>query len=150
MALVYFDASALVKLCVPESGSVLASRLWNGADLVATSRLSDTELRAALASGARSGLLDRSAHDDALATWESLWPALHVVEVTAAVADRAGAMLGGPGTAAGADGHALRGADAVHVASALTLQHEDTLVAAWDEHVSRAARSHGLRVVPEA
>ena len=52
MALVYFDASALVKLCVPEAGSALASRLWNRADVVVTSRLADVEVRAALAAPA--------------------------------------------------------------------------------------------------
>ncbi|MEK8227524.1 type II toxin-antitoxin system VapC family toxin [Oerskovia sp. M15] len=55
MALVYFDASALVKLCVAEPGSELASALWNRADVVATSRLSDTEVRATLAAGERAG-----------------------------------------------------------------------------------------------
>ena len=48
MALVYFDASALVKLCVPEQGARLAAALWNGADLAATSRIADAEVRALL------------------------------------------------------------------------------------------------------
>ncbi len=55
VALVYFDASALVKLCVPEAGSALASRLWNRADVVVTSRLADVEVRAALAAGPAAG-----------------------------------------------------------------------------------------------
>ena len=73
MALVYFDASALVKLCVCEPGSELASALWNRADVVATSRLSDTEVRAALAAGERAGFLDPEERAEALATWERLW-----------------------------------------------------------------------------
>ena len=32
MALVYLDASALVKLCVDEPGSALAAALWDGAE----------------------------------------------------------------------------------------------------------------------
>ena len=107
MALVYFDASALVKLCVAEPGSELASALWNRADVVSTSRLSDTEVRAALAAGERAGVLDAAERAQALATWERLWPALHLVEVSPEVLDRASALAGG-------NGHSLRGADAVH------------------------------------
>ncbi|WP_069388162.1 type II toxin-antitoxin system VapC family toxin [Cellulosimicrobium cellulans] len=152
MALVYFDASALVKLCVPELGTLLASRLWNRADVVVTSRLSDTELRAALAAGVRADVLDAAEHAEALATWESLWPALHVVEVTSQVAAQASALLGSSdgvagGAAAGATA-ALRSNDAVHVASALAVAHDDTLVAAWDPVVAAGARGRGLRVVP--
>ncbi|MBD7980430.1 type II toxin-antitoxin system VapC family toxin [Oerskovia merdavium] len=141
MALVYFDASALVKLCVAEPGSELASALWNRADVVTTSRLSDTEVRAALAAGERSGALDAVERADALATWDLLWPALHLVEVSPEVLDRAS-------TLAGADGHALRGADAVHLASALTLRHDDAIFAVWDERVAAAARAESLRVLP--
>jgi uncharacterized protein len=150
VALVYFDASALVKLCVPEAGTLLASRLWNRADVVVTSRLSDTELRAALAAGLRAEVLDAAEHAEALETWGSLWPALHVVEVTSHVAAHASALLGDAGGAPPRDGPAaaLRSNDAVHVASALAVAHDDTLVAAWDPVVAAGARGHGLRVVP--
>ncbi|MBD5786159.1 type II toxin-antitoxin system VapC family toxin [Cellulosimicrobium terreum] len=140
MALVYFDASALVKLCVPEAGSELARRLWDRADVVVTSRLTDTELRAVLATGLRVGVIGPAEHDDALGTWTALWPAMHVVEVTGDVAVRASQLVGGGG--------ALRTDDAVHVASALAVAHDDTLVAAWDPSVAGAARAQGLRVLP--
>ena len=141
MALVYFDASALVKLCVAEPGSELASALWNRADVVTTSRLSDTEVRAALAAGERTGVLDAAERAQALAAWERLWPALHLVEVSPEVLDRASDL-------AGSDGHSLRGADAVHLASALVLLHEDAIFAVWDERVASAARAEALRVLP--
>ncbi len=148
MALVYFDASALVKLCVPEAGTLLASRLWNRADVVVTSRLADTELRAALAAGRRAEVLDAAEHARALDAWESLWPALHVVEVTSHVAAQASALLDSGGTGGTTGGAALRSNDAVHVASALAVAHDDTLVAAWDPVVAAGARGQGLRVVP--
>ncbi|MCB7136297.1 type II toxin-antitoxin system VapC family toxin [Cellulosimicrobium marinum] len=148
MALVYFDASALVKLCVPEAGTDLAGRLWDGADVVVTSRLTDTELRAALAAGERAGVLGPAAHDAALRRWQVLWPALHVVEVTGAVAARASALLGGSASPGTGDGLVLRSNDALHVASALAVAHDDTLVAAWDPFVAAASRGQGLRVVP--
>lgn len=139
MALVYFDASALVKLCVPEAGSDLASVLWNRADVVVTSRLADVELRAVLATGARAGVIGAAEHADALEVWDALLPALHVVEVSGDVAQRAATLVAGG---------AMRSNDAVHVASALAVAHEDTIVAAWDAHVATAARGAGLRVVP--
>ena len=139
MALVYFDASALVKLCVPEAGSALVSRLWNRADVVVTSRLADVELRAALGAGARSGVIDRAAHATALGTWDALGPALHLVEVSGDVSRRAASLVAGG---------AMRSNEAVHVASALAVAHDDTIVAAWDPHVATAARGAGLRVVP--
>ena len=58
MAIVYLDTSALVKLVVDEPGSALAAALWDGADLVVTSRLADAEVRAVLAGGRRAGRLE--------------------------------------------------------------------------------------------
>ncbi|ROS78857.1 type II toxin-antitoxin system VapC family toxin [Cellulomonas sp. PhB143] len=141
MALVYLDTSALVHLCVPGSGSRLTAALWNRADVVVTSRLADTEIRAVLAAGLRAGALEPAEHAAAVRTWEELWPALHVVELTASVAATAADLVARvPAT--------LRGGDAVHVASALAVRHPETVVAAWDEHVAAAARSEGLVVVP--
>ncbi|AEG45385.1 type II toxin-antitoxin system VapC family toxin [Isoptericola variabilis] len=141
MALVYLDASALVKLCVPEPGSELASALWNRADVVVTSRLADAEVRAVLAAGERAGVIDAATRERGLATWERLWPTMHVVELTAEVSARAAEVLATSSVP-------LRAGDAVHVASALVVAHPDTVVGAWDEHVAGAARSRHLRVLP--
>lgn len=141
MALVYFDASALVKLCVREPGSELASALWNRADVVVSSRLADAEVRAALAAGERAGVLDPLARRRGAALWDDLSAGLHVVEVTADVAARAAELLA-------ACPVPLRAADALHVASALAVAHEDTVVAAWDDHVAGAARSRRMHVLP--
>ncbi|GAA4731204.1 type II toxin-antitoxin system VapC family toxin [Isoptericola chiayiensis] len=140
MALVYFDASALVKLCVPEAGTDLAGALWNRADVVVTSCLSDVELRATLAAGERAGVLDPAGHRRAVERWSRFWPALHRVEVTESLAQQAAGLAAGT--------HPLRGADAVHLAGALAVAQEDTILAAWDERVAAAGRSHGLRVLP--
>ena len=42
--LVYFDASALVKLVIDEDGSALAAALWDGCDAALTSRLAFPEV----------------------------------------------------------------------------------------------------------
>ncbi|GIG21400.1 ribonuclease VapC49 [Cellulomonas chitinilytica] len=139
MAVVYLDTSALVKLCVREAGSELVAALWDGADLVATSRLADAEVRAVLAAGRRSGHLDAGVAAHAVAEWDRLWPGLHVLELGAPVTAQAAALVGR---------HPLRAADALHLASALALRSPDLVVAAWDEHLVAAARAEGLRVVP--
>ncbi|PJI95087.1 type II toxin-antitoxin system VapC family toxin [Luteimicrobium subarcticum] len=138
MTTVYLDTTALVRLVRREHGSELAVELWNRAPLVATSRLSDVELRAVLAAGVRRGLLDPSEHAAALQLWESLWAGVYVVEPLAAVTALAADLVGR---------HPLRGGDAVHLASALVLA-PDVVMAVWDEHVAAAAAAEGLTVVP--
>ena len=139
MAIVYLDTSALVKLCVAEQGSDLVAALWDGADLVATSRLADAEVRAVLAAGRRAGRLEPAQERAALAAWERLWPGLHVIELQDVVTRGAATLVGT---------HPLRAADALHLASALVLRSPDLLVAVWDEHLAAAARAEGLRVLP--
>jgi len=139
MALVYFDASALVKLCAAEQGSRLAAALWNGADLAASSRIVDAEVRAALAAGERAGLLGPASAAEAKARWERLHRGLYLVEVSPAVTERAAVLI---------EDHALRGGDALHLASALLLSSPELVLAAWDSHLADAARGEGIRVVP--
>jgi len=138
MALVYLDTTALVKLCLSEPGSALAGALWDGADVVATSRFADAELRAAIAEAFRTGSLPRARA--ALEEWDRLWAGLYVVEPVPAVLDEAASLV---------VRHPLGPGAAVHLASALTLRADDLLVACWDESLAAAARQEGLRVVPE-
>jgi uncharacterized protein len=124
---------------VAEQGSDLVSALWDGADLVATSRLADAEVRAVLAAGRRAGHLDAVQARAAIAAWDRLWPGLHVVELQEVVTGGASTLVGT---------HPLRAADALHLASALVLRSPDLVVAAWDERLASAARAEGLRVLP--
>lgn len=48
-----------------------------------------------------------------------------------------------------AEWHALRGYDAVHLATALTLASERLIFATWDRGLARAAGDEGLGVVPD-
>lgn len=137
MSLVYLDTTALVKLCLPEPGSALAAALWDGADVVATSRFADAELRAAVAEAFRTGALPRARA--ALEEWDRLWAGLYVVEPAPAVLDEAASLV---------VRHEIGATAAVHLASALTLRADDLLVACWDEPLAAAARAEGVRVVP--
>lgn len=140
MTLVYFDTSALVKLCVLETGTPLAVALWEGASTLATSRIADLEVRAVLGAGERIGRIDAAPAAKARARWDELWPGLTKVELTPALAEAAGLL---------ADRRPLRAADAIHVASALLFKEAEPLVAAWDRRVASAARAEGLTVLPQ-
>ncbi len=139
--ILYFDASALVKLVVEEEGSVLAARLWDGCDAAVSSRLAYVEVRAALAAAARNNELTAADLATAEAGWEELWAAVRPVELTGEVTRHAGRLAGE---------HRLRGADAVHLASALALAEADADVAmaVWDRRLSAGAEAVRLPVTP--
>lgn len=138
MSLVYFDTSALLKLCLPETGSQLAARLWNGASAVLTSRITDAEGRSALAAGLRAGLVDQEQWRQALGNWASLCPALYQVELSPAVSALAAELI---------ERYPLRGGAAIQVASAAGFG-PSVLVASWDRPVRLAAAAQGLTVLP--
>jgi predicted nucleic acid-binding protein len=139
VALVYFDSSALVKLLVDETGSDLAAALWDDCDAAFSSRLANPEVSAALAAAHRNHELDARRLRAARLDWSRYWAAVRPVELTEAVEDHAARL-----TAV----HALRGADAVHLASALAIDDADLVVAAWDRRLHQAAVTEGLRIAP--
>jgi uncharacterized protein len=139
VAIVYFDASALVKLVTEEAGSDVAAQLWDGCDAPVASRLAYPEVRAALAAAGRNHDLDHAGLELAEADWEQYWAAVRPVELTQAVERRAGQL---------ACQHALRGADAVHLASALAIGDPDLVIAVWDRRLHLGAAAVGLRVAP--
>ena len=141
MSLVYFDTSALVKLCVLETGTPLVVGLWKHADALITSRIADAEVRSVLASAERIGRIDAAPAAQARERWDEIWPGLHKVEVTAALADAAGALT---------DRRPLRAGDAIHLASALLLCEARPVFAAWDRRLASAASAEGLLVLPPA
>lgn len=139
MALIYFDSSALVKLLAEEAGSDLAAELWDGCDAVVASRLAYPEVRAALAASARNRDITGAELDAAEHDWDGYWAAIRPVELTAAVERHAGQL---------ARAHALRGAGAVHLASALAIGDPELIVAVWDRRLHAGAEAAGCRVVP--
>ncbi len=139
MALVYFDSSALVKLVVEEPGSPLAAELWDASDAALASRLAYPEVRAALAAAARNHQLGAAELRQAEQAWDEFWAATRKVELTADVEQQAGQL---------ARSHALRGADAVHLASALAIGDNDLVVAVWDRRLRAGALAAGLQVGP--
>ncbi len=79
------------------------------------------------------------AHNRAVAELDALNAELVIIGVDDLLAHRAGAL---------ADTHALRGYDALHLASALALGPGETILVTWDRALSDAAVEAGLAVAP--
>lgn len=137
--IVYFDASAFVKLLVEEPDSDLAETLWDSADVVTSSRIANAEVRATLAAAARSGRLSSDGLATAKGEWRRIWQAVRPVELVEDVDDHAGDL---------AESHALSGADALHLASALVYGAAGVIVATWDIRLRDAARAEGSATAP--
>lgn len=139
MAIVYFDSSALVKLVVDETGSDVAATVWNACDAALSSRLAYPEVCAALAAAGRNHDLTESEASAAADEWETFWASMRPIELSADVERAAGEL---------AVLHRLRGADAVHLASALALGSQEVTVAVWDKRLHAGAAAAGLPVTP--
>jgi len=134
----YVDTSALVKLFLAEDGSQIVSRVWEAADGVVTSAATYPEARAALAAAAREGRISRRVLPRAVAELDRRFSSMDVVELRRPLASAAGSL---------AELFALRGYDAVHLASALLVDEGRTVMLTWDRELARAASAAGLDVV---
>jgi len=131
----YFDTSALVPLLVSEPGTERAVTLWDAAGHVVSSRLSYPEGRAALAQAHRLDRLTNRGLRDAVDALDACFEEIDLVEVDDGLARRAGQI---------AEVRALRGYDAVHLASALLIQDADLVMVSGDLALLAAARAEGM------
>ncbi len=139
MATIYFDASALVKLVVPEDGSDLAEALWNGSDLSVANRVAAVEVRAAVGAASRQGRLDPGEYERALNGWARVAETISLVDPEPSLIATACEV---------AERYALRALDAIHLASALLLAETPVVVASWDRRLRAAALEAGLGLAP--
>ena len=142
----YLDTSALVKLYVAEEGNSTVHQHLESAALVATSKVAYPEACAAFARSFREDCLIEKAYKIALANFKSEWPSYYILEFTDSVMIKAGEL---------AEKYSLRGFDAIHMASALTLsdylsgKDEETIeVGCWDKKLAEAFKLAGLAVFP--
>ena len=133
--ILYLDTSSLVKLYVVEPGSEEVQELVARAELVGTSVVAYAEARAAFARHGREKSLRPAEQRRATAALDADWPRILTLDVTEALARRAGDL---------AERHRLRGFDALHLASFLTLSEEfageELHFSAADRALERAAR----------
>jgi predicted nucleic acid-binding protein len=131
----YVDTSSLLKLLIDEDGSERAELIWDTADVLAGSALVVVEARAALAAAERGARLTVAQHRDAKDELAVLVEELSIVEVTEQLIAEAADL---------AEREALRGYDAVHLASALMIEAE--LVTSADAALCEASARRGLHV----
>lgn len=131
----YFDTAAIVPIVIEEPSSMMASRLWDEADRVVSSRLVYAEGRAALAMARRLDRIGERGLREAVDDFESLHDQLDVIEITEGLIRDAGGL---------AEQLNLRAFDAVHLASARLVDDSEMVLAAGDQSLIAAARALGI------
>jgi predicted nucleic acid-binding protein len=133
----YLDASgAMRRLLTTRAGHQIARQVWDQADDVVTVTLTYPEVCAALAAARRNRALTEPGLERALAAWEALSAQLAPVVLDEPLARTAGEL---------AWAHALRGADAFHLAAARAAGCDLVLTA--DIALSAAAERCGMAVI---
>lgn len=122
-----------------EQGSTLASELWDRAESVVSSQLVYPEARAAAAAAHRARRITSATLRRAVDRIEELYTELDVISLDPGLAHFAGDL---------AEAHGLRGYDAVHLATALSINVDSMLLATWDGDLARAAVAAGCIVSP--
>lgn len=138
--MLYLDTSALVKLYVDESMAQVVKAAVGGADAVATSLLAYAETRAAFARARREARLPSQACRRVIEAFAEDWNRYVTVEITDALVKEAGQL---------AETRALRAYDALHLASALSLQNRLPIPVsflAFDRQLVAAAQREGLSI----
>lgn len=123
---------------IAEQGSDLVHELWSGAFRGASSVLVYTEGRAALASARRGSRLTERRYAEAVEGFNQSYEEVDAIGVDEQLTRTAGAL---------AAEFALRGYDAVHLATALNIAEQDVALVSWDHDLCSAATEAGLIVL---
>ena len=140
--ILYLDTSAVVKLYIREAGSKEVQKLARASAALATSIVAYAETRAAFARLLREEMTVEKRHRERLQQFNADWESFMRIELGHALSRTAGEL---------AEAYALRGFDAIHLASALWLN--DTSggqlqFSAFDARLRAAAERAGLPVAP--
>ncbi len=139
--MLYLDSSALVKKYVQEPGSDRVHKLLAHSGMCVTSKLAYPEIMAGLNRKRREKEIADKDYREALAEFESDWLALLIVEFQDEILPFIKQLT---------TKHSLKGADSVHLASALWIQKaakEKVSFVASDIQLLRAAKAEKLDVV---
>ncbi len=139
--MLYVDTSALIKRYVEEDGSDRVNALWNGATGIATSVVAFAEMIAALNRKRREGVLSAAEYTRTATAFKSDYRRVILVPVSAGLNERIETL---------ARKHALRGFDAIHLASALVIRNSgkvETGFACYDRMLNEAAGKEGFQAI---
>jgi len=134
-------AVSRIRRCVPRWPQLGALTAWTLPNRGMPKCCGRTSGRAALAAAGRAHRLDPAEQRHAEVLWEDFWAATRAVELTETITAHAGHL---------ASRHALRGADAVHLASLLAVGAAETLFAVWDQKLRTGAEATGVQLAPMA
>lgn len=112
--IVYLDTSALVKLYIAEEGTHLVKKTVNDSLIVATSKIAYAEARAAFTRAFREKIIKKQVYNEIIAVLKQDWKSYFRLEITDELIEVAGELT---------QTHSLRGFDAIHLSSAITLSH---------------------------
>lgn len=133
----YFDTSSIAPMLIHEANEQRCRALWQDASQIVTSRITYVEAQSAIEEAARADRIDPAQARSARTMLDDMWREVYVMEL-------------GPdlmyGAAACAREYALRGFDAIHCASAMTLGGVDVLAVSGDKHLLSAWLRGGLAV----
>jgi predicted nucleic acid-binding protein len=140
--IVYFDTSALLKRYVVEPDSEPVAAVWSSATVIAASQILYAEVAAAFGRRRREmpGTVDDL--DRAQQMFRDDWAGMHRIAVDDEINRRVDSLL---------MRHALRGADAIHLASAVLLRdlaQAEVTFACSDRALGAAAKAEGLGTAP--
>ena len=136
--ILYLDTSAWLKLYVAERGTQEVTAAVQSAELIAISRIAYAEARAALARVLREKRTTRVEHRRRIAALDADYGEVLKVEASEEVVRQAGEL---------AESHALRGFDAIQLASARWLARKTrkpVRLLAFDQRLNEAASALGL------
>lgn len=144
MNIYYLDASAWVKRYYQETGTDWMTNLFSQNPLSASASLGFIEVAATLARKKKAQEIDGASYELKLQELETDWLHFIQIQLTDVITQRAKNL---------AKDHALRGADAIHLASALHLQelfanqNDDLVFVTSDIELKNAAHLSNLTTV---
>lgn len=130
-----------MKLILPERGTDQARATWTGATICVSSVALLAEVRAAIGLARRSSRLTDFEHAAAVRELSDRWSEMTGLVLVEALARRAGEL---------ADVCALRGYDAIHLASAEAVLDEGDIMVVSDTRLAEAAASIGIEALVPA
>jgi predicted nucleic acid-binding protein len=113
--IIYLDTSSLVKLYVEEEDSSKVAHLVRSSKITATSLVAYAEARSAFARRFREKAFTKREYTQLISLFNEDWDNYMIFKITRKLVRLAGDL---------AEKHGLRGFDAIHLSSALTLRQE--------------------------
>ena len=138
--MIYLDSSALVTRYIEEEGSDKVNALLEETAIAATSRLAYPEILSAITRRHKAGDIAAAAFEGIKKAFKADWSAFVVVEIRVEVLQFLDGII---------DRHALKGADSIHLSTALWLKEamgDDAVFVASDLELIKAAKAEKLKI----